>query len=431
VLALFHQFEETQWGQAERLVEHQFRQLVALLSHFNRFSSYYRPRLENFKEQFGRALNPETFRSLPPLTRAEIRVAGDALFVRELPEGHQQFRYSGSSGSSGPPVTIWKTEINDIFHAALNLRAHMWHGRDLDASLASIRRFPHGTAMPPAGATGGNWASGVRTGASLALNSAFSTLGEQFSWLEQAKPGYVFSYPSLLHGLALHCEREGRKLPWLKGLMTFGEIVTPTQRESAKRVFGCGLRDSYSAAEVSVIALECPEAEGVYHVQSESVIVEIVDSAGRPCPTGQAGRVLLTDLHNFATPVIRYEIGDIAEWGEPCQCGRGLPVLRRIVGRSLNLLRLPDGDTLIPDIERQDLHTLAPVRQAQVIQRSFTEMEVRLAVDRPLRPEEIERVRQAVLRGLHDRPFALSFTFLDEIPRSEAGKYEAFICELR
>ena len=219
-------------------------------------------------------------------------------------------------------------------------------------------------------------------------------------------------------------------MPWIKGLMSFGEVLTPTQRADCERTFGMAPRDSYSASEVSLIAIECPDAPGRYHVQSESVLLEILDADEKPCAVGVPGRVVVTDLHNLATPMIRYEIGDIAEWGKPCACGRGLPVLRRIVGRTLSLLRLPDGDTLVPDIERQELHRIAPIRQAQVIQRSLDAMEVRLAVDRALTNDELTEVRRAILHGLHDRDFVLSFAFMDEIPRSQAGKFEAFRCEI-
>jgi len=429
-IALLHQFEETQWWPAERLVERQFSQLAALLTHFNRTSSFLRPRLRSFDRAFGSKLNPDTLREIPPLTRAEIRAAGESLFNATLPHGHQELRTSDSSGSSGPPVRIRKTEVNQIFHEALNLRNHLWHERDFAASFASIRRYPHGAAMPPDGGRGDTWAVGFRTGPAFSFNSAFSTLGQQIEWLERVRPAYLFSYPSLLHALARRCERDGVRMPWLKGFMSFGEVTAPAQREGVKRVFGTCIRDTYSASEVSKIAIQCPAVEEHYHVQSESLLVEIVDRDGRPCGIGEPGRVLITDLHNFVTPMLRYEIGDVAEWGARCPCGRGLPVIRRIVGRTLNLLRLPDGETLIPDIERQEFDALAPVRQVQVVQRSFTAMEVRLAVDRPLEADELARVRQAVLHGLHDRPFELSFAFVDEIPRSQAGKYEAFICAL-
>ena len=83
----------------------------------------------------------------------------------------------------------------------------------------------------------------------------------------------------------------------------------------------------YSCEEAGYIALQCPQAEH-YHCQSESVLVEVLDDEGRPCTPGQVGKVVLTALHNFAMPLIRYENQDYAEVGPPCACGRGLPVKR-------------------------------------------------------------------------------------------------------
>ena len=98
----------------------------------------------------------------------------------------------------------------------------------------------------------------------------------------------------------------------------------------------------YSAAEAGYLALQCPQQEH-YHIQSESALVEVLDEAGNPCRPGETGTMVVTPLHNFAMPLIRYAIGDIAEVGAPCACGRGLPVLARLLGRVRQMLVLPSG----------------------------------------------------------------------------------------
>src|ERR1700722_4851550 len=173
VIAVLHQLEATQWWPAEQLRDHQFRQLTALLSHFGRTSGFFRPRLDEYRQRFARQLNPDTFRTIPLLTRDQIRAAGDRLFNTDLPPGPRQWRESGSSGSSGPPVSIRKTEVNEVFHAALNLRDHVWQERDFTQGLAAIRRYPHGTAMGPDGAAEERWVACLETGPSGSLNSAF------------------------------------------------------------------------------------------------------------------------------------------------------------------------------------------------------------------------------------------------------------------
>ena len=125
-------------------------------------------------------------------------------------------------------------------------------------------------------------------------------------------------------------------------MRTFGEILEPVCRATCQQVFGVKVVDMYSSQEVGYIALQCPEHEH-YHVQAENLLVEVLAEDGRGCGPGEVGRVVVTTLHNFAMPLLRYDIGDYAEVGASCPCGRGLGVLTRILGRQRNLLVLPDG----------------------------------------------------------------------------------------
>jgi phenylacetate-CoA ligase len=434
VIALLHQFETTQWWSPEALREQQFRQLRELLAWHARATPFFAARLGAFRARIDRRLTPATFRLIPELTRAEMREAGEALFCPVLPPGHEQFRASHSSGSSGAPVTVRKTEVNEIFHAALGLRDHVWSERDFGRPFAAIRRLDPGVALPPHGSRtdgrAGDWAAGLATGPSLALNSAASRVAEQLEWLDRVRPGYILSYPSLLAELARAARNKGMATPWLAGVSGFGEVARAHHRAAIAEGFGVQLRDTYTASEVSTIALDCPDHPGHYHVMSESLLVEILDESGEPCAEGVPGRVVVTDLHNLATPVIRYAIGDVAAWGPACPCGRGLPVIARIVGRTLHVMRLPDGGALMPDIERQEVHRLAPVREIQVAQTGWDEVEVRLVAERALDQAEEALVAAAVRRGLHGRDVAMCFVRLDAIPRAESGKFEAFLCTM-
>src|SRR5262249_57510260 len=114
-------------------------------------------------------------------------------------------------------------------------------------------------------------------------------------------------------------------------------------------------------------------------VQSENLLLEVLDERGRPCGPGETGRVVVTTLHNFAMPLIRYAIGDYATVGPPCPCGRGLPVLTRIMGRARNMLTLPDGKQIWPYFAGENLSGLAPTRQYQLVQTSRTPLPLHTA----------------------------------------------------
>jgi phenylacetate-CoA ligase len=138
--------------------------------------------------------------------------------------------------------------------------------------------------------------------------------------------------------------------------------------------------------------------------------------------------VVVTTLHNFAMPLIRYELGDYAEAGEPCACGRGLPVIRRIMGRHRNLLRLPDGRRHWPSFPTDKWAHVAPVKQLQIVQKSLDEIVLRVVAPRDLSGEESARLI-AALQGCLGLAFHMTIERVDEIARSDNYKFEDFVSE--
>ena len=179
--------------------------------------------------------------------------------------------------------------------------------------------------------------------------------------------------------------------------------------------------DAYSAQEVGYIALQCPEHEH-YHVQAERLIVEVLRDDDTPCAVGETGRVVVTDLHNFATPILRYELGDYAEVGRACPCGRGLPVLNRILGRRRNMLVYPDGRTTWP-LFAVACREAARYRDLQVVQTRTDLLRVRVLPDGELDRDALI----AALRTSLGYPFEVEIELVTEIERTPAGKLEEFV----
>ncbi|MBL4720935.1 MAG: phenylacetate--CoA ligase family protein [Alphaproteobacteria bacterium] len=424
-LALLVQFEESEWWSEDKILDHQLRQLGSLLSHFQHTCPYFKDRLDGDP----RTLDLDAFRRIPILTRTDIQDAGDALLSTAIPKNHGRLLSTSSSGSTGRPINARKTDVNQTFHRALNLRNHLWHRHDLDAKFGTIRGYAPDYALAPNGKYLSSWTSVYKTGPSVVLNSTRCTVGEQLHWIMKERPAYILSYPHNFHALALRCRETGIKMPWLKALLTFSEALSPGKRAIIEDTFGVLVEDMYSAAEVSMIALQCPEEPGHYHVQSENVLVEVVDENGAPCAPGKTGRLLVTDLHNFAMPFVRYEIGDLAIMGSACSCGRGLPVLKRIFGRVRNMLYLANGEQVDPDIAALHLHEIAPLRQYQMIQKSYTDIDMKLVLTRPLSEEEASRMRNLIITAL-GQPFTLNLIPVDDIPRHPSGKFEDFMSEM-
>jgi phenylacetate-CoA ligase len=161
----------------------------------------------------------------------------------------------------------------------------------------------------------------------------------------------------------------------------------------------------------------------------EGVLLEVLDDRGRACAPGETGRVVATPLHNYAMPFIRYELGDIAEVGSPCPCGRGLPVLTRMVGRARDLVRLPTGEKRYAWQSPGKLAEIEPIVRYQVAQVALDELEVRLVATRALTPTEEEAFRSAVIANL-GYEFRFRFVYRQELPRAPGGKYFVFRSEL-
>jgi phenylacetate-CoA ligase len=157
----------------------------------------------------------------------------------------------------------------------------------------------------------------------------------------------------------------------------------------------------------------------------------VVDEKGDQVPSGKTGRIVVTDLHNFATPLIRYDIGDYAEVGLACSCGRGLPTLAHILGRERNLILMPDGSRHWPLVGYAKYREIAPVRQYQVVQEGRQQVEMRLVVERPLTSHEEENLIAHVQASLR-YPFAIRLSYFEnKIPADATGKFEEFVCRVR
>ncbi len=139
--------------------------------------------------------------------------------------------------------------------------------------------------------------------------------------------------------------------------------------------------------------------------------------------------MIVTSLHNFATPLVRYELGDYAEVGSECGCGRGLPVLTRIMGRVRNVLVLADGRRYWPNFGSRGLNEIAPVLQHQFVQKAYDVIEARLVTAQPLTPQQEEALRRHIQSRL-PVSFDIRFTYVDGIPRSAGGKFEDFMSEV-
>jgi phenylacetate-CoA ligase len=428
LLSLLFQLEQSQWWPAERLRDAQFRQAAMLLRHAYKTVPYYAKRFGEAGFDPEAALDESRWRELPLLKREDIQQAGRKLWTRALPKSHGQTKKVTTSGSTGKPVEVLATALTGTFWNVLTVRDFFWRRCDLQGTLAAIRYDRTGFAPYPDGASLPNWGPGfataVPTGPSKFL-SIQTPVAQQAEWLARQNADYLITHPSNLKALIRHCAEANVEFSTLREVQTLSELVPSELRKLCQERWHIPLVDMYTTQEAGYLALQCPE-HSHYHVQSEHVILEVIDEDGRPCAAGETGRVIVTDLHNFATPLIRYDLNDFAEVGAPCDCGRNLPVITKILGRQRNMIRLPDGTSHWPIPGYAEYNKIAPIKQFQFIQKTLNDIDVKLVVGSPLSAQQEERLKSYMNSKL-GYPFNLRFSYHDDIPRSASGKFEDFV----
>lgn len=418
MLAMLFQLEQSQWLPPKTLRQRQMAQAGLLLQHALSTVPFYNPLL---KEMNGRKIDDTLWNELPILERETIQSRFEDLKSQNIPADHGTTITLGSSGSTGRPITVLGTAVTACFWEALTAREHLWHHRDFSGKLAGIRSKIERSTTP----RWGNWCQGLITGPGCGL-SISEDIDNQLAWLVEENPDYLLTHPSNLSALVRRAIEREIVLPQLKQVRTFGEMLRPDLRALCRTAWNIGLADIYSAEEVGYIALQCPQHEH-YHIQAESLLVEILDDHNRPCMPGEIGHVVVTTLHNFAMPLIRYRLRDQAEVGEPCPCGRGLPVLRRIVGRQRNMIRLPDGRQHWPSFPGSLWREVVPaLQQFQLIQHDLNLIEVRIASSIPVSTEQ-EQGLAKILKEKLGYPFKFNFTYVDRINPTANGKFEDFV----
>lgn len=228
--------------------------------------------------------------------------------------------------------------------------------------------------------------------------------------------------------LAEYFRTQQLSLPSLREVITYGELLLPEVRDVCRQAWGVGVADMYSCEETGYIALQCPASDH-YHCQSESLLVEVLRDDGSACQPGEIGRVVLTSLHNFAMPLIRYENLDYAEVGDACPCGRGLPVLKRILGRRRNMALGLDGQRFWPEVAAKTWSAIEGVEDVQLVQVAKDRMEARVVASRSLSANR-EQALSIALRDALGHAYAFSFHYLPDITRHANGKYDRFICQV-
>lgn len=417
--ACLRMLERTQWLAPRDLREMQREKLIDLIRHAQAHTRHHQQALSNVRTDDARVSTEDLLDQIPLETKCEISDSLSDRLWEGAPGGTFQ---SHTGGSTGEPLTFYLDRRRQACDQAARMRTHRWFGADIGTPELYL------------------WGSPIEPNRTDALKrirdalfhhkllSAFHLSPERLDVYARAmnrfQPVSLFGYPSSLARLARHIEETGFQLRLLRLRAVFvtGEVCLPHDREVIGKVFAAPVADCYGSREAGFIAHECER--GSMHITAENVIVEIIHEKGERLPAGEPGEIVITHLDNYAMPMLRYRTGDIGALKPGrCACGRGLPMMDVVAGRTTDFLHLPGGETKHALSIIYPLRELAGLQQFRVEQHEDHSIRILAVVstdrDAALTPNQIERAVRPVVGG--DIP--VSVETVASIPVCGSGKF--------
>jgi phenylacetate-CoA ligase len=410
------ELEASQWLSGAELRQRSLSALRRLLVHARDHCSYYGDiwRERGLEPEALRAL--EDFRRWPVVDRETFR-AQSAGIRAEAPGLRRIHKATG--GSTGVPLRFELDARSHDKRMAATFRGYSWAG----AGPGTKQLHLWGTSPVPQPFRARlktrlyDWLYHRRVLGAFGLSDA--TTADFLRQVEAFRPVVIVAYANALYTFARSLRERGLVPTPPRSIVVGAEKLQNFQRELIEQVFRAPVFETYGSREFMLMAAQCERRQGL-HVTAENLIIEVVDDEGRPVAEGVEGRVVVTDLYNYAMPFVRYANGDRAVAGGRCECGRGLPLLSEIVGRQADMLTTPDGRRVSGLYFPHLLKDFPSVQRFQVVQEGPDAIVLELQAPDATR-EELERISSASRAVLGP---AVRFTIetVSEIALSPSGK---------
>lgn len=403
------ELERSQYESPEAIAVRQLAMLKVALRHAWDTVPYYR-RVWNEA-----GVHPDSVTTLadlaafPVLTKSDIRAHNAEL--QSTTANPKRCRVKTTSGSTGVPLRIVLDEQGAQWKTAITLRSDEWSGWRRGQVVAKVWGNPEYRHEGLRGKLRNAVVDRAIYLDTIQLND--DRIRDFATRLRRAKPGLVFGHAHSLYLVA--CRLKSMKIDDVRphGVVSTAMPLHAWQRTVIEEVFGTKATDRYGCEEVSLIASECEYHMGL-HVAAESVYTELEKD----------GKLLVTDLSNFAMPLIRYRIGDVVAQAEgSCRCGRGLPRLGKVQGREADYVLTPAGNLISGISLTENFAMLIPgTAQLQVIQETRTHLRLRMVKDADFTDAARRKIAQLV-RELFGPTMTHDVEFVEAIPQEPSGKY--------
>jgi phenylacetate-CoA ligase len=410
--------EQSQWWARERLVEFQWQELKALLTHCYQSVPYYKKKYAEAGIGLNDIGNMDDFSRLPILTRAEVNAHKDELCSTAY---KGKLLPHATGGSSGIPTRFFRTIESYDWRTAATERVYSWTG----CRMGDKALYLWGA---PVGQVSRKQLLKSKAHNLLLRHLVFNTFSQSeerwdeiFARAASFAPMLIVGYVSSLDEFARYLRAKGAVFPGVKAVIAAAEPLNELARGRISEGIGVPVFNTYGSREFMSIAGECEEHDGL-HINSENVLVE---TSGRP--EGGPSEILVTDLHNYGMPFLRYSIGDAGVLDNAsCRCGRGLPRLKTIDGRLLDLLQTATGQLVPGEFFPHLLKEVPEIAEYQVEQQNIYLIQVSAVLSAPL-SEHSREFLEREFKKIIGESTNVEIKTVDRISKLPSGKKRAVI----
>lgn len=371
-LKIYQKYLQSEWLPAQDVRSRQWIALKELLNHAYTNVPYYRLIMNNIRLSPSDIRTWADFGRLPVLTKEEVRKHKASLIAKNA-ASFQPHRKS-TSGSTGEPLSFLLDHNSRSAHWACMYR--QWHTGGWRPGEALV--FLGGSSIVPS-VRAFQRVIYYKLNRWLLLSAFEMSDATMYRWVKKLQTSgvqFMHAYASSAYLFAQFLEKHGLTSVKFRSVFTSAEPLYPAQREVIQRVFSCEVFDLYGANDGGGFAYECPHHMGL-HCVSERAVIEVMREDGSAAQPGQSGQIVSTDLLNYSMPFIRYAVGDTATAGiRECPCGRGLPLIESIQGRSVDFITLPSNEKVHGEFFSHLFRHQEWITQFQVTQEDKTHLRV-------------------------------------------------------
>jgi phenylacetate-CoA ligase len=416
----------TQWWTTEKLRDFQWGELHKLLDHASVQVPYWKDAFDKLGLRLADIKTYDDFRTLPVIDKDLIKAQHyDLVAVNYRGKTYRK----STGGSTGEPLHFEYTPESYDWRVACSKRGYGWAGYEDGKKSAYIWGVAIGKVPVLKRIKESLHHAFLRQRYYNCFGFTEQKMKEVISDMNKYKPECIVAYTNPLYDFVKYAERSRAIKFKPKAIILAAEKLHEFQREKIRAVFGCPVFNTYGSREFMLIASECEMHNGL-HVNIENLFVEIIKENGDPAKPGEMGDIVITDLHNYGMPFIRYKIGDIAIASDrKCLCGRGLPLIDKIEGRVLDTIRTPDGRIVPGEFFPHLMKEFNEVRRFQVVQKNLHSLNIKIVKEKDLPKGRLAFMRNEINKVL-GREISVKIDFVKDIPLTRTGKLRVTISKL-